>query len=65
MEQGVATTEIEPGTYRIISGIAGTAIQVLDQNPFDVVAWELHGGDNQQVRSWFGTYFCPMTDVGN
>lgn len=47
----MATTQtsddIQPGTYRIISGIAGTAMQVLDQDPSEVVTWQLHEGDNQ------------------
>ncbi|KEP53777.1 ricin-type beta-trefoil lectin domain protein [Rhizoctonia solani 123E] len=40
--------DLKPGTYRILNALAGTAIQTSDDDPTKVVAWEQHGGENQQ-----------------
>ncbi|KAF8607890.1 hypothetical protein BDV93DRAFT_603647 [Ceratobasidium sp. AG-I] len=42
--------QLQPGTYRIVSGLTGTAIQVSEHDHSKVVAWEKHDGKNQQ---WF------------
>lgn len=44
--------QLEPGTYRIVSGLTGTAIVVSEHDHSKVVAWEKHGGKNQQVSRW-------------
>lgn len=41
---------LQPGTYRIISGVAGTAIEVSNYDYNKIVAWQIHEGENQQ---WF------------
>lgn len=40
---------LQPGTYRIISGVAGTAIEVSNYDYNKIVAWQIHEGENQQV----------------
>lgn len=42
--------ELQPGRYRIVSGLTGTAIQVSEHDHSKVVAWEKHEGKHQQ---WF------------
>ncbi|KAF8607887.1 hypothetical protein BDV93DRAFT_519873 [Ceratobasidium sp. AG-I] len=42
--------QLRPGRYRIISELAGTAIQVSEHDHNKVVTWEKHEGENQQ---WF------------
>ncbi|CAE7154541.1 unnamed protein product [Rhizoctonia solani] len=43
-------TTLEPGTYRILNAREGTAIQISEHDPTEVVAWKQHDGKNQQ---WF------------
>ncbi|QRV87427.1 ricin-type beta-trefoil lectin domain protein [Ceratobasidium sp. AG-Ba] len=42
--------DLQPGTYRIISKLTGTNIQVSDHDHNKIVAWEKHDRRNQQ---WF------------
>jgi len=41
---------LQPGQYRIVSGLTGTAIQVSDHDHSKVVSWEKHERNNQK---WF------------
>lgn len=41
---------LQLGTYRIVSGIAGTAIEISRYNHNEVVAWSIHEEEHQQ---WF------------
>ncbi|KEP53778.1 ricin-type beta-trefoil lectin domain protein [Rhizoctonia solani 123E] len=38
----------EPGTYRILHAQEGTAIQVSEHDPTQVVTWKQHSGENQK-----------------
>ncbi|CAE6513804.1 unnamed protein product [Rhizoctonia solani] len=38
----------EPGTYRILHAREGTAIQVSEHDPTQVVSWKQHSGENQK-----------------
>jgi hypothetical protein len=58
--------ELRPGTYRIVSGLTGTAIQVSDHDHTKVVAWERHDGESQQVCSLdVQVHYYPVADGGN
>jgi hypothetical protein len=41
--------DMQSGTYRIVSTLTGTAIQVSDHDHNKIVSWERHDRKNQQV----------------